>query len=51
MEAEAYDCVGALPDALAYEVVVQVLDSAVGCAELDHFLIRLSLALVHLGLV
>ena len=51
MEAEAYDSVGTLPDALAYEVVVQVFYRAVGCAEFDHFLIRLSLALVHLGLV
>ena len=51
MEAEAYDSVGTLPDALAYEVVVQVFYRAVGCAEFDHFLIRLSLALVHLSLI
>ena len=51
VEAEAYDGVGTLPDALAYEVVVQVLYRAIGGAEFDHLLIRLSLALVHLGLV
>ena len=51
MKAKAYDRVGALPDALTYEVVVKVLYSAIGSAELDHFLIWLSFALVHLGLV
>lgn len=51
VETESHDCVGSLSDPLADEVIVQVLDCAVGSAEFNNFLIWLPLTFINLGLV
>ena len=51
VQPEAHDCVGTLTDALANEIVVQVLYCTVLRAKLYHVLARLALALVHLSLI
>ena len=48
VQAKSHDSVGTLTDPLSDEIVVQVLDRAICCAEFDDFLVRLTLTLVHL---
>ena len=51
VQPESHHCVRALADALANEIVVEVLDRAVLGVEFDHFLVRLALRLVDLRFV